>query len=65
MWVNAVVIHVPPLIGRDIQYGNCGMSSAIVGVVADLEGSLLTIFAKCVVAFAGRAAIWKDYYICH
>jgi hypothetical protein len=39
------------------------MYSAIVGVVADLEGSPLTIFAKSVVAFAGIAATWKDYYI--
>jgi hypothetical protein len=39
------------------------MSSAIIGAVADLAGSLQTISAKSVVAFVGTAAIWKDYYI--
>jgi hypothetical protein len=41
------------------------MGSASVGAVVGLEGGPLTICARNVVASAGTAAIWKDYYTVH
>jgi hypothetical protein len=63
LWAKVVVRC--PSIGRCLQHGDCGKSSSIFGVVAVHEDSLLTISDRSVVAFAGTAAIWKDYYIWH